>query len=483
MRRHDEIDEFLGDSGPTARGAADRAVSDDEAEPEAIRVEIEQTRTEMSGTIDAIQRKLDPEVLAEQAKDVAREVAEQAKEAAREVTAEAVRDVKVAAVELTDHAVGEAKDAAREMTGQAKDAAWDATVGRAEEAVSSAGETAKGVGSIMLETIKQNPVPAALAGLTLGWLYMNRSGGPAARTAAGPYGTVDSSYRYRGAPTAYPAGSPQAYRATPHPQAYEDGQSTIGEVADKVGETASRAGEKAGELVSSASDAAVDLASSAGTTVKDTGSGIVETIKENPLPASLIGLGLGWLWMNRSSGRPTQYGSASYAYGESRDRRGMAGYPYPEDRAGIGDRSQDPGVVGSTVDTARETAGQVAEGAQELAGQARDKVGDVVGGVQETAGDLVDQAQYQTRRAGGRVEEMVRDNPLMMAGVATALGAAAGFALPATRREDQLMGKARDSFVGQAQEVTQETMEKVERVAGEAQTTVQKEAEREGLAV
>ncbi len=61
-------------------------VTDDEPDPAEIRVEIEQTRTEMSGTLEAITQKLSPDILAEQAKDVAREVAEQAKDAAREVT-------------------------------------------------------------------------------------------------------------------------------------------------------------------------------------------------------------------------------------------------------------------------------------------------------------------------------------------------------------------------------------------------------------
>jgi len=87
-----------------------------------IEQEIEQTRSEMSDTIDAIQQQLSPSHLKEQAK-------------------EAVRD---------------------------------ATIGRAQDMVSSAGESAKATGSSMLDMIKQNPVPAALAGIGLGWLWMKR---------------------------------------------------------------------------------------------------------------------------------------------------------------------------------------------------------------------------------------------------------------------------------------------------------------------
>ena len=96
--------------------------------------------------------------------------------AAQDVLQDAVREVKDAAKEVTAHAVHEVKDAAQDVTTGAKDAAWDATVGRAEEAVSSAGETAKGVSSIVIDTIKQNPIPAALAGLSLFWLYKHRAG-------------------------------------------------------------------------------------------------------------------------------------------------------------------------------------------------------------------------------------------------------------------------------------------------------------------
>ena len=53
---------------------------------------------------------------------------------------------------------------------QAKDNVRDATIGRVEE-------TAKGVSDVVLETIKNNPIPAAMAGAGLALLWMNRSDG------------------------------------------------------------------------------------------------------------------------------------------------------------------------------------------------------------------------------------------------------------------------------------------------------------------
>ena len=79
-------------------------------EVEVTRIEIERTRADMSETANAIQQRLSPETLKEQAKDRVRE----------------------------------------------------ATVGRVEEA-----------GSGITETIRENPLPAALTGIGLGWLLVS----------------------------------------------------------------------------------------------------------------------------------------------------------------------------------------------------------------------------------------------------------------------------------------------------------------------
>src|SRR3954471_20627788 len=109
MRQYDATNGPDGASRSTGSDAADR-------DPEEIRVEIAQTRTEMSGTIDAIQQRLAPEVIGAQAKDVVRDATEQAKSAAQDVLQDAVREVKDAAKEVTEHAVHEVKDAALDVT-------------------------------------------------------------------------------------------------------------------------------------------------------------------------------------------------------------------------------------------------------------------------------------------------------------------------------------------------------------------------------
>jgi Protein of unknown function (DUF3618) len=65
---------------------------------------------------------------------------------------------------------------------EAKDTVRNATVGRVEDMTSTATETLSGAtstvqdtGSGILETIKQNPVPAAIAGIGIAWLWTHRA--------------------------------------------------------------------------------------------------------------------------------------------------------------------------------------------------------------------------------------------------------------------------------------------------------------------
>lgn len=135
------------------------------------RIDIELTRTEMSSTIEAIQDKLDPEVLSGQAR-----------ETAHEVTDYAIREAKVAAREITENAIMQAREAVRDVAGQAKLALREATVGKVEDMAHSATEVAGGWRQDVMEMIKANPMPAALVGLGVGWMLLNRPGGSAGHT-------------------------------------------------------------------------------------------------------------------------------------------------------------------------------------------------------------------------------------------------------------------------------------------------------------
>jgi hypothetical protein len=226
-------------------------------------------------------------------------------------------------------------------------------------------------------------------------------------------------------------------------------------------------------------------------TVYEARSGLMETVRQNPIPAAMVGIGLGWLFMNRSSGRPRR---STHDYERYRSRMTYApSHPaYPDEAMTMypAGRREDEGMVargqrraGEAAHRAQEATGEAAHRAQEAVGEAahrvQDAAGEAVSRVQDAAGDAAHRVQdmgsavasqtvYQTRRAEDRLRQALRENPLGVGAVALAIGTAVGLAIPETERERQLMGEARDSLVERAQEAATETLDKAQRVAKEA---------------
>jgi ElaB/YqjD/DUF883 family membrane-anchored ribosome-binding protein len=212
---------------------------------------------------------------------------------------------------------------------------------------------------------------------------------------------------------------------------------------------------------------------------QEAGSSIVDTIRQNPLPAALTGIGLGWLFVNarkQSSYRPP-YGDVTY-----RDAAYVEGYPptneYASGAYGYPPRYEDQGADGSSPVQAAERA---RDKIGETAGRAQDKAGELAGRTQDGASQLSDQVRYQARRAGGGLQRMLQENPLAVGTLAVGVGAAIGLAIPETSKEHEVMGEARDNLVDKAQEKVQETQQKAQKVAEEAQSAAQQEAENQGL--
>jgi ElaB/YqjD/DUF883 family membrane-anchored ribosome-binding protein len=219
---------------------------------------------------------------------------------------------------------------------------------------------------------------------------------------------------------------------------------------------------------------AADMVSEARYQARDAGTGIVETIRRNPLPAALAGIGIGWLWMNRSSGEPSGL-RRTYSYSDRSGDRGSDRGP-----RGYGVR---PGM--QPLSDVRESLGGSASAVAEAAGDARDELGRqasrVVGSATDAAGDAVDEA----RRFAGQVPEGIQDvtrdvryttqrvfeeNPLAVGVAAVAVGAAIGMALPATRTERRVLGPTSERVVDQAQAAISGPLEEAEREMRKAES-------------
>jgi hypothetical protein len=306
----------------------------DPSDPAAIERDIETTRAEMSETIGAIQERLDPEVVTEQAKDVARVASEEAKE-------------------VIQFAIDEAKGAVRELADQATTSVREATIGRVEKMTRQTRGTAGQVQGGLLETIRQNPVPAAMAAVGIGWLLSNRAGG-----SAGPR------YDYASRQSGAWGGSGQGY-------------------------------------------------------------------------------------------------DAGYGYGSG--AAGVSGFSSWEEQGGS----------------------SVGQQAQQMAGQMQERAGEAGAQMQQMAGQMSDQFQDQAHQAQRQAQglwQTIEANPVAAGALGLILGGIAGLLIPETEQEHKLLGESRDRVVGSLQEVAGQTVEKAQRVVGEAAQEAVKTAKDEAKA-
>ena len=156
----------------------DQMTDDEAAEAAVIRADIEETRVEIGGTLNELGNRLEPSHLVDQAKENVRE----------------------------------------------------ATIGRVEE-------TAKGMSDMVIETIKSNPIPAALAGAGLALLWANRKSGNGHETS-----------RYYGATSSYENQGPDV--AGKAREAASSVGHTVGQVGESVGQTVGQVGDNVGQTVS-----------------------------------------------------------------------------------------------------------------------------------------------------------------------------------------------------------------------------------------
>lgn len=233
--------------------------------------------------------------------------------------------------------------------------------------------------------------------------------------------------------------------------------------------------------------------------------------KEHPMPAAVIGLGLGWLLVESSReeedrvsyrrgyrgeysdygyGRPSYAGAAgtrSYAAYESPDYNDYDEYDEEGGRLSAAkDKVKD--VAGSAKDAvsgAAHRVGDVASSAKEhaldLGHRAKDRASDLKYRTKDKAVALKGQAGYKARQAKLGFWQKMEENPLMVGAATLALGVIAGLSLPSTRKENELMGETRDRLFEEVKETGQEVLEKGRHVAEAVVDTVKHEAQGQGL--
>src|SRR5579862_8501146 len=194
-----------------------------------IRENIEQTRAQMSEALDALQAKMRPQAIANQAQTLARDMTQGALGAMRE--------------HLNPHEIAD------QVTGVVR----DVTSRSMTTMVNNAQDAAKNAGSSLLERIRQNPVPVALIGLGLGLLLAQ-----------------DPLRRAQG----------QVAQIT------QQAQGAAGQLAE-------RAQDATGQVVGQARTQVEQLGAQAQQQAAQAGSWLQETLKENPLAVGATALAIG----------------------------------------------------------------------------------------------------------------------------------------------------------------------------------------------
>jgi ElaB/YqjD/DUF883 family membrane-anchored ribosome-binding protein len=235
----------------------------------------------------------------------------------------------------------------------------------------------------------------------------------------------------------------------------------------------------------------------------------MDTVRENPIPAAMIGIGLGWLLLSRRNGRDDyNYQERDYRYatdpyqpyygyqpyeeqGRMEEMRDQAAHTMQEAKAWAGEKVE---AVGDTAENLQNRAAETAQNVKASVGEAVHKAEDYASQVssqaseaahraqlqaQQSARQLQYQARRQVRRARYTFEETMEETPLIVGVAALALGALVGLALPGTAKENEWMGETRDRLVDDVKATAQETARKVQNVAEQAQHAAVSEAKRE----
>jgi len=289
----------MSSQASTTDGVTEFRMTGDASDPDIIVSEIEQTREAMSETINSISDRLDPDRLSTQAVNAATEVTEQAVQAASEVTEQAVQaatevtvQVREAAIEVTKFAIDEAKTAVRELADQARSAVRASTVGRIEEMASYTRNTAQAAQTDLVSLVKRNPVPAALAAISLGWLWSHRSGGS--------YSTgYSSGSSYSGWDTTTSRYDRNFYGTDSNVYGTDSGvdvsgqaRQAAGQVLNQVQERAGMIQEKAGQLQGQVGQIPQQIPMRAGQ-VQEQAQGFWQMLEANPIAMGAVGVVVG----------------------------------------------------------------------------------------------------------------------------------------------------------------------------------------------
>ncbi len=253
--------------------------------PEEARAQIEQTRAEMSETIDALKEKLAPENLMMEAKQTAKETVKGMVEGAVEATKESVSHIVEATKETVSHIsekvshLGGTASVTATHLGSAVKEAVGTTSENVKHAATTTGSVAKGAIYMVSETIRNNPLPTAIVGGTLIFLFLN--------------GKKNGSSASENTWTSYAETHPTSEQHSAISEVREKVSEVAGNVRETVTDAANVVGDKVSDTVSTVKHKVSDVASDVGAKAQHQATRAKTAMEENPLMVGAAVLALG----------------------------------------------------------------------------------------------------------------------------------------------------------------------------------------------
>lgn len=209
-------------------------------------------------------------------------------------------------------------------------------------------------------------------------------------------------------------------------------------------------------------------------------------VVNNPMPVVLLGASLAWLAIGQTRRSTHAYRESNIADDTASmardlsvplgDRLEGSTDAVRDAAADLGDRAEaSTRAVRESVRKANAKLGDVAQSASDTLGEIRDRASDAyaratVSARRATTGvaEATTQAQQSVADVSRNFVALCKEQPILMAGVGIALGAAIGALLPASATENRLMGKASDDVKLRARRVGDRARQGAQAVYREA---------------
>jgi len=232
-------------------------------------------------------------------------------------------------------------------------------------------------------------------------------------------------------------------------------------------------------------------------------------VRDNPLPLALVGAGLAWLMFGQGRSDSPRRSRSSRLYGENDygawdDEEELLPEGFADEdpasqvygsRGSASGYAEDDGDGPSLTDRISGAAGSATAMASDALGTAKDTIsgarqraqraGKTIGKSASGARRVLDRSSRSVGRASTQMRDATQDlierEPLVLAALGLAAGAAIGALLPRTAVEDEALGAYGRQLRDTGENLIEKGMEEAKDLASQVYDATKKEADRQGL--